>query len=77
MKPKILSVIIERTSDGFYSAYAANAPQISGKGASISEVKESVLKSIRRLKLNNPPENVPEIMRGGNYAVEFDDRQAR
>ncbi|WP_134088878.1 type II toxin-antitoxin system HicB family antitoxin [Olivibacter sp. XZL3] len=69
---KTLKITIEKSADMF-SAYAENVKGIYGGGNTVEEAKQSILESIRLLKLYNEPKNVPSILKGEyNIVYHFD-----
>lgn len=55
-----IKIIIERSKD-MYSAYAEDIEGVYGNGDSVSEVKESIIKSIELLKKYN--EDIPAVLK--------------
>ena len=59
---KNIKIVIERSND-LYSAYAENISGIYGAGTTVSEAKDSILKSIRLIQKYNK-EKTPPILHG-------------
>lgn len=56
-----VKIVIERSND-MYSAYAEDLDGIYGNGDTVSEVKESIIKSIELLKKYN--NDIPGVLKG-------------
>jgi predicted RNase H-like HicB family nuclease len=67
---KKITVIIERASDGTYSAYGENIDGIWGMGDTPREAKESALEGLRLFVANNDVKNIPKALLG-KYELVF------
>ncbi len=60
---KKIKIVIERSSD-LFGAYAENVSGVIGTGDSVEQAKESLLETIRLMKVYNSPEHIPDILKG-------------
>ena len=68
---KNIKIVIERSND-LYSAFAENIAGVYGAGNSVTEAKDSILKSIKLLQKYNK-ENIPPVLKGEyNLVYRFD-----
>lgn len=65
---KKVKIVIERSND-LFSAYAENVNGVYGAGNTVSEAKDSIVKSIELLNKYNK-DNVPSILKG-EYILVF------
>ncbi|MEP7111337.1 MAG: hypothetical protein ABI760_25300 [Ferruginibacter sp.] len=65
---KKVKIVIEKSKD-LFSAYSENVEGVYGAGNTVSEAKESIIKSIKLLKEYNK-ENVPSILKG-DYSLVY------
>lgn len=65
---KKVKIVIERSND-LFSAYAENVNGVYGAGNTVSEAKDSIVKSIELLNKYNK-DNVPSILKG-EYTLVF------
>lgn len=65
---KTINIIIERTTDGNFGAYASNVEGIYGAGDNLKEVKQSVLDAIDTIK--EYFDEVPEVLQG-DYEIKY------
>lgn len=66
---KTIKIIIERSTDGTFSAYAENIEGIYGMGDTVQEVKQSVLDGIETVKTFEQNQ-IPPILKG-NYEIVY------
>lgn len=61
---KQVIIIIERASDGTFSAYSEKVDGIWGMGDTAEQAKQSALESLRLFKENNPARKWPKLLQG-------------
>lgn len=70
---KKVIIIIERASDGTFSAYSDKVDGIWGMGDTPEQAKQSALESLRLFKENNPARKWPKILQGQyEFIFKFD-----
>lgn len=67
---KQLMIIIERASDGTFSAYSEKVDGIWGMGDTAEQAKQSALESLQLFKENNPTKKWPKLLQG-EYEIVF------
>lgn len=71
---KQLVIIIERASEGTFSAYSEKVDGIWGMGDTIEQAKLSALESLRLFKENNPARKWSKLLRSQHELIfKFDE----